>query len=149
MGINKEDLFVVSIVPCLAKKYEAARPEFIHDGIRDVDAVLTTTEMLEMMELADIKPSEVVPQEFDEPYKQVSGAGILFGASGGVAEAALRMAVEKLTGKVLTDHLEFEEIRGFEGVKESTIDVNGTKVRVAVVSALRMLNLSLKKYSTG
>jgi len=64
MGINKEDLFVVSIVPCLAKKYEAARPEFIHDGIRDVDAVLTTTEMLEMMELADIKPSEVVPQEF-------------------------------------------------------------------------------------
>jgi len=109
MGINKEDLFVVSIVPCLAKKYEAARPEFIHDGIRDVDAVLTTTEMLEMMELADIKPSEVVPQEFDEPYKQVSGAGILFGASGGVAEAALRMAVEKLTGKVLTTTLNLKK----------------------------------------
>lgn len=149
MGINKEDLFVVSIVPCLAKKYEAARPEFIHDGIRDVDAVLTTTEMLEMMELADIKPSEVVPQEFDEPYKQVSGAGILFGASGGVAEAALRMAVEKLTGKVLTDHLEFEEIRGFEGVKESTIDANGTKVRVAVVSGLKNAEPIIEKILNG
>jgi len=65
--------------------------------------------MLEMMELADIKPSEVVPQEFDEPYKQVSGAGILFGASGGVAEAALRMAVEKLTGKVLTTTLNLKK----------------------------------------
>ena len=81
-------------------------------------------------------PAEIVPQEFDDPYKHVSGAGILFGASGGVAEAALRMAVEKLTGNILTDHLDFEEIRGFEGVKESTIEANGTKVRVAVISGL-------------
>jgi len=149
MGINKEDLFVVSIVPCLAKKYEAARPEFIHDGIRDVDAVLTTTEMLEMMELADIKPSEVVPQEFDEPYKQVSGAGILFGASGGVAEAAFVWPLRNLQEKCSPTTLNLKKFRGFEGVKESTIDVNGTKVRVAVVSGLKMLNLSLKKYSTG
>jgi len=78
-----------------------------------------------------------------------SGAGILFGASGGVAEAALRMAVEKLTGKVLTDHLEFEEIRGFEGVKESTIDVNGTKVRVAVVSGLKNAEPIIEKILNG
>lgn len=135
-GINKDELFVVSIVPCIAKKFEAARPEFAPGGIRDVDAVLTSSEMLEMVRLTRMETADIVPQEFDEPYKQVSGAGILFGASGGVAEAALRMAVEKLTGEVLTDHLDFEEIRGFEGVKEATIDAKGTKVRVAVVSGL-------------
>ncbi|HEX9059852.1 MAG TPA: NAD(P)-binding protein, partial [Clostridia bacterium] len=113
-GIDKKDLYVVSIVPCLAKKHEAARPEFAPEGIRDVDAVLTSSEMLEMVKLSNVDTREVVPQEFDDPYRQVSGAGILFGASGGVAEAALRMAVEKLTGNVLTEHLDFEEIRGFQ-----------------------------------
>ncbi len=148
-GLDKNDLFVVSIVPCLAKKHEAARPEFAPEGIRDVDAVLTTTEMLEMVKLENIEISEIVPQEFDEPYRQVSGAGILFGASGGVAEAALRMAVEKLTGKVLTDHLDFEEIRGFEGVKEATIDVDNTKVRVAVVSGLHNAEPIVEKIIQG
>jgi formate dehydrogenase major subunit len=148
-GVDKEDLFVVSIVPCLAKKHEAARPEFAPEGIRDVDAVLTTTEMIEMVKLENIDISEVVPQEFDEPYRQVSGAGILFGASGGVAEAALRMAVEKLTGKVLTDHLDFEEIRGFEGVKEATVDVEDTKVRVAVVSGLHNAEPIVEKIIQG
>ena len=118
-GIPKEDLFVVSVVPCIAKKYEAARPEFAPGEIRDVDAVITSTEMLEMLSQNRITTDEIIPQEFDEPYKHVSGAGILFGASGGVAEAALRMAVEKLTGHVLTDQLDFEEIRGFEGLKRS------------------------------
>jgi len=136
MGIDKKDLYVVSIVPCLAKKFEADRPEFVTDGIPDIDAVLSSSEMLEMVKLLRINKSDIVPQEFDEPYKQVSGAGILFGASGGVAEAALRMAVEKLTGNALTEHLDFEEIRGFEGVKESTVEANGTKVRVAVISGL-------------
>ncbi len=136
-GIDKKDLYVVSIVPCIAKKFEAYRPEFAPEGIRDVDAVITSSEMLRMAELKFIDAKDIVPQEFDEPYKQVSGAGILFGASGGVAEAALRMAVEKLTGKVLTDHLDFEEIRGFEGVKEATVEANGAKVRVAVISGLK------------
>ncbi len=133
-NIEPKDLFVVSIVPCIAKKAEAARPEFAQGKIRDVDAVLTTTELLEMLQLARI--DKVIPSEFDEPYKQVSGAGMLFGASGGVAEAALRMAVEKLTGEVLTDHLEFEEIRGMQGLKEAEIRVNDTAVRVAVISGL-------------
>ncbi len=148
-GIGKNDLYVVSIVPCLAKKYEAARPEFEIDGIRDVDAVLTTTEMFEMMKLTNIEKADIVPQEFDDPYKQVSGAGILFGASGGVAEATLRMAVEKLTGNVLTDHLEFEEIRGFEGVKEATVNANDLTVRVAVISGLHNVEPILEKIRQG
>ena len=108
-GINKEDLYVVSIVPCIAKKYEAARPEFAPDGIRDVDAVLTSTDMIDMAELRRIDTSSIELQEFDEPYRQVTGAGVLFGASGGVW-GAFRMAVEKLTGKAMTDHLDFEEV---------------------------------------
>lgn len=148
-GVNREDLYVVSIVPCLAKKHEAARPEFTPDGIRDVDAVLTSSELLEMVKLANINAEEVVPQEFDEPYKQVSGAGILFGASGGVAEAALRMAVEKLTGNVLTEHLDFEEIRGFQGVKEAIVEANDAKIRVAVVSGLNNVEPLIEKIIQG
>ena len=148
-GIDKKNLYVVSIVPCIAKKYEAARPEFTVDGIRDVDAVLTSTEMLEMAELKHIDIEEVDPQDFCNPYKQVSGAGILFGASGGVAEAALRMGVEKLTGTVLTDHLEYKEVRGIEGVKEATVQANGTKVHVAVISGLNNAEPILEKIIRG
>lgn len=146
---DKENLYVVSIVPCIAKKYEAARPEFAPEGIRDVDAVLTSTEMLEMVNTKLIDPAEVIPQDFCNPYKRVSGAGILFGASGGVAEAALRMAVEKLTGNVLTDHLEFEEVRGFEGVKEATVEANGSKVHVAVISGLNNAEPIIQKIIQG
>ena len=153
IGVKKDDLFVVSIVPCLAKKFEAARPEFAPGGIRDVDAVLTTTEILEMMKLVRLDASDVQPQEFDEPYKRVTGAGVLFGASGGVAEAALRMAVEKLTGQPLVDHLEFEAVRGFEGLKEATIEAGDKKVRVAVVSGLAnaepIIDKILKGEDTG
>jgi formate dehydrogenase major subunit len=148
-GIEKKDLFVVSIVPCIAKKHEAGRPEFAPGGIRDVDAVLTTSELLEMISLARIDTSAVQPAEFDAPYAKVSGAGILFGASGGVAEAALRMAVEEISGKPLTGKLDFEEVRGFAGVKEATYDVAGKKVRVAVVSGLGNVGPILDKVRKG
>ncbi|MCL2464980.1 MAG: NAD(P)-binding protein, partial [Micrococcales bacterium] len=134
-GISLDDLYVVSVVPCLAKKYEAARDEFAPDGIRDVDAVLTTTELLEMVQQLRLDPHDVEPGEFDEPYHQVSGAGMLFGASGGVAEAAMRMAVEKLTGET-PQSLDFKELRGLEGVRSSTYEVGGRTVRVAVISGL-------------
>ncbi|WP_420828424.1 NAD(P)-binding protein [Dehalobacterium formicoaceticum] len=134
--LARDDLFVVSIVPCIAKKFEAARPEFAPEGIRDVDAVLTTTEMIEMADLKRIRKEDVIPEEFDVPYKRVSGAGVLFGASGGVAEAALRMAMETLTGESLTDQLDFEEVRGFEGLKEITVDAKGKEINVAVISGL-------------
>ena len=148
-GVSRDELYVVSVVPCLAKKYEAARPEFAPDKIRDVDAVLTTTELLEMMKLVRLDPADIQPQEFDDPYRRVSGAGVLFGASGGVAEAALRMAVEKLTGKPLVDHLEFEQIRGFEGVKEATVEAGGKTVRVAVVSGLANAEPIIQKILKG
>ena len=135
-GISLDDLYVVSIVPCLARKYEAARPEFAPEGIRDVDAVLTTTEFMEMMEMIRLNPDEVAPDSFDEPYARVTGAGVIFGASGGVAEAALRMAVEKLTGEKQTEQLEFHAVRGLEGVRDATVTAAGTTVRVAVISGL-------------
>ena len=148
-GVAQEDLFVVSIVPCLAKKHEAARPEFTTDGMRDVNAVLTSTEMLEMVKLTRLEASEIEPAEFDDPYRTVSGAGILFGASGGVAEAALRMALEKMTGKQFTDHLEYEEIHGFAGVKEAVIDAGGKQVSVAVVSGLRNAEPIIERILAG
>jgi iron only hydrogenase large subunit-like protein len=133
----------------LAKKSEAARTEFAPDGVRDVDAVLTSSELLEMVKIVRLDPSEIQPTQFDEPYRQVTGAGMLFGASGGVAEASLRMAVEKLTGRVLTEPLDFEEIRGFEGVKEAVIDAGAAKVRVAVVSGLNNAEPIIAKILRG
>ena len=134
--ISLDDLYVVSIVPCLAKKYEAARPEFAPGGVRDVDAVVTTTEFIEMMNMIRLDPAEVQPDSFDEPYSRVTGAGVIFGASGGVAEAALRMAVEKLTGEKQSEQLEFQAVRGLQGLKEATITAGGKTVRVAVASGL-------------
>ncbi|WP_159807219.1 [FeFe] hydrogenase, group A [Cellulomonas citrea] len=135
-GVSLDDLYVVSIVPCMAKKYEAARPEFAPEGVRDVDAVLTTTEFLEMVALLRLEPQDITPAAYDAPYSLVSGAGVLFGASGGVAEASLRMAVEKLTGTPLTDRLEYHDVPGSTGLKEATVTAAGTTVRVAVISGL-------------
>ncbi|MDR1513462.1 MAG: [FeFe] hydrogenase, group A [Propionibacteriaceae bacterium] len=135
-GVALEDLYVVSIVPCLAKKYEARRPGFAQAGVRDVDSVVTTNEFIEMLDMIRVDPAKIEPSRFDEPYARVTGAGVLFGASGGVAEAALRMAVEKLNGTPLTDQLDFTEVRGFEALKEATVVAGGRTVRVAVISGL-------------
>lgn len=148
-GIGLDELYVVSIVPCLAKKYEAARPEFAPDGIRDVDAVLTTTEFLEMVKMLRLDPKDITPSEFDPPYARVSGAGVLFGASGGVAEAALRMAVEKLTGERLVDRLDYEDVRGFAGVKEATVVAGDATVKVAVISGLANAEPLIKRVIAG
>ncbi len=148
-GISLDDLYVVSIVPCLAKKYEAARPEFAPGGIRDVDAVLTTTEFMEMLSMVRIDPAKVAHDTFDEPYSRVTGAGVIFGASGGVAEAALRMAMEKLTGEKLEEHLEFHAVRGFAGVKDATVTAGGRTVRVAVISGLANAVPLIKRVVAG
>jgi formate dehydrogenase major subunit len=147
-GISQDDLYVVSIVPCLAKKYEAARPEFAPDGIRDVDAVLTTSEFIEMIDMVRINPAKVEHSTFDEPYARVSGAGVLFGASGGVAEAALRMAVEKLNNAPV-DPLEFHAVRGFEGFKSAEVTAGGKTVRVAVISGLSNAEPLVKRVAAG
>ena len=148
-GVPLDDLYTVSIVPCLAKKYEAGRPEFAPDGVRDVDAVLTTSEFVEMVDMLRLDKDKIVPSGFDEPYARVTGAGVLFGASGGVAEAALRMAVEKLTGEPLVDHLEFTEVRGLQEFKESTVTANGRTVRVAVISGLANAEPLVKRVLAG
>jgi formate dehydrogenase major subunit len=148
-GISLDSLYVVSIVPCLAKKFEAARPEFAPDGIRDVDSVLTTTEFLEMIQMLRLEPDDIEPSAYDAPYRRVSGAGVLFGASGGVAEASLRMAVEKLTGEALVDQLDFHEVRGLEGFKEATVTAGDATVRVAVISGLNNVEPLVKRIVAG
>ena len=135
-GLTLDNLYVVSIVPCLAKKYEADRPEFAPAGLRDVDAVLTTTEFLEMVQMLRLTPEDIEPADFDAPYQKVSGAGVLFGASGGVAEAALRAAVEKMTGSPLTERLDYQPVEGLKGVKTASVVANGRTLRVAAVSGL-------------
>lgn len=148
-GVAPEDLYIVSVVPCIAKKYEAARPEFAPDGRRDVDAVLTTTELIEMFDMKRLKPEEVVPGEFDQPYARVSGAGVIFAASGGVAEAALRMAVEKLTGEPLVNHLYFENVVGFKGFKDARITVGDKTVSVAVINGLGNAEPVIQRFLAG
>jgi formate dehydrogenase major subunit len=148
-GVSLDDLYVVSIVPCLAKKYEAARPEFATDDIRDVDAVLTTTEFVEMVEMLRLRRKDIVPAEFDMPYQQVSGAGVLFGASGGVAEAALRAAVEKLTGEAVTDRLDYQPVAGLPGVKSASVVAAGRTLRVAAISGLGNAEPVIKRIIAG
>ncbi|MCL2736515.1 MAG: [FeFe] hydrogenase, group A [Propionibacteriaceae bacterium] len=148
-GVSLDDLYVVSIVPCMAKKYEAARPEFAPGGVRDVDAVITTTEFIEMLSRVRIDPTKVTPSHFDEPYARVTGAGVLFGAAGGVAEAALRMAVTKLTGEVVADHLEYVDVAGFSGVREATITAGQRTVRVAAISGLANAEPLVKRIIAG
>ncbi len=149
VGIPREKLYVVSIVPCLAKKVEAARAEYAPGGIRDVNAVLTTTEMLDMIRLTRIDPGSVQPCEFDDPYRRVSSAGVLFGASGGVSEATLRMAFEKLTGEPRPEGPVFEEVRGFAGVKEALVEAGDAKIRVAVVSGLHNVEPIIERVLGG
>lgn len=147
--ISLDELYVVSIVPCLAKKFEAGRPEFAPAGIRDVDAVLTTTEFIEMVEMLRLQPEDIEPAEFDAPYQQVSGAGVLFGASGGVAEAALRAAVEKMTGKPLVERLNYEPAVGMPGVKTAKVVADGRTLRVAAVSGLGNADPLVKRILAG
>jgi len=130
--LAKEDIFVVSIMPCTAKKYEASRKEMPED----VDAVLTTRELAKMIKRAGIQWNKLPEEEFDQDLLgQYSGAGVIFGVTGGVMEAALRTAYFWLTGKEYGE-IKFEAVRGFEAIKEATLDINGTKVSVAVTSGM-------------
>jgi NADH-quinone oxidoreductase subunit G/NADP-reducing hydrogenase subunit HndD len=134
-GVAPEDMYVVSIMPCTAKKFEAARPEMSDSGYRDVDAVLTTRELGRMLKQGGVDFNNLPDGQFDDPLGKSTGAAAIFGATGGVMEAALRTVYEVVTGETL-QKLEFEEVRGMEGVKESTVDLAGTKVNVAVAHGL-------------
>ena len=131
MGIDPKDIAVVSVMPCTAKKFEAIRPELSVNGLADVDEVITTRELAKMIKEAGIDFVNLPDEDFDSMLGESTGAGVIFGATGGVMEAALRTAYEVVTGKTLED-VEFHAVRGIEGVKEASIQVGDVTVNVAV-----------------
>ena len=134
MGIPAEKIYVVTVMPCTAKKFEIGREDQqAVKGLDDVDATITTRELAEFIKDSGLRFTELPDETFDPAFGIASGAGHIFGASGGVMEAALRTVSEVVTGKAL-EKLEFHEVRGIEGVKEAEYDLNGTTVKVAVVS---------------
>ena len=147
-GLKPEDITVVSVMPCLSKKYEASREEFAPNGIRDVDNVISTRELASMFKEAGIQLDKLEPQEYDNPLGESTGAAIIFGASGGVLEAALRTAAEWLTKEELGD-VNFTAVRGLEGIKEATVPVAGIDVKVAVCSGLGNARKILEKIQKG
>lgn len=147
-GIDPADIFVVSIMPCVAKKFEAARPEMCSSGYRDVDVVLSTRELGRMLRQNGVSFDYLPEGEFDAPLGIGSGAAAIFGTSGGVMEAALRTVYEVITGKTL-DNLDFEMVRGMEGVKKATLDLNGTAINVAISNGLSNAKQLLEEIKAG
>jgi iron-only hydrogenase group A len=135
LGIDPRDIFVVSVMPCTAKKYEALRPELSTDGVIDVDAVLTTRQFNRMIQIFGVDFGSLAEEGFDAPFGAPTGSGDIFAASGGVMESALRSAYFLLTGKDL-QKLEFEQVRGMAGVKEASVDLGGKTIRVAIANRL-------------
>ncbi len=147
-GIDPKDIFVVSVMPCTAKKFEITRENQNAAGVPDVDVVITTRELARMIKRAGINFNALPEEKFDLPLGSSTGAGVIFGATGGVMEAALRTAVETLTGEQLGS-LEFTEVRGTEGIKEATYNVAGMDVKVAVASGLANAKALMDKVRSG
>ena len=135
MGIPREKLVVVSIMPCLAKKYECDRSEFKVNGNPDVDYSISTRELAALIKRANIGFKVLPDSEFDNPMGESSGAGVIFGTTGGVMEAALRSLYEIYTGESLT-RLDFEEVRGMTGVRRTTVNLNGFELKVGIAHGL-------------
>ena len=149
MDIDPKDVYVVTIMPCTAKKYEIRRPyQQAVPGLYDIDAVLTTRELGRMITAAGLMFTDLPDEAFDPAFGISTGAGYIFGASGGVMEAALRTVVEKVTGKAL-DQVDFTEVRGVKGLKEASYDLNGREVKVAVVSGLKNTGELLTRIKSG
>jgi NADH-quinone oxidoreductase subunit G len=147
LNVPREDVFVVSVMPCTAKKFEAKRPEFSVNGDPDVNVVLSSQELVKMIGQAGLKLPELAPDSMDLPFGFKTGAGIIFGASGGVAEAVLRLA----SGGKGTDGKtpEFQEVRGLKGIKEAAIDLDGTTIKLAVISGLANAREIMEKVKSG
>ncbi|MDR3539669.1 MAG: NADH-dependent [FeFe] hydrogenase, group A6 [Desulfosporosinus sp.] len=148
-GIDPKKITVVSVMPCIAKKYEAARPELGQSKeIPDVDIVITTRELSRMIREAGIHFTQLKDEEFDHPLGESTGASVIFGTTGGVLEAALRTAYEVLTGETL-EKVEFEALRGMDGIKEAVISIGDREFRVAVTHGLGHARYILEKIQTG
>lgn len=148
-GIKKEDMFVVSIMPCTAKKFEKERKELVTDGLRDVDAVLTTRELGRLIRRSGILFNRLPDEPFDTDIVSTSsGAGVIFGVTGGVMEAALRTAYHALTGKEY-EKIVFGTVRGFDGIKEAKITIGGEDIYVAVASGMKNAKVLLDEIREG
>ena len=148
-GIDPKDMFVVSIMPCTAKKSEKARPELSVNGLADVDAVLTTRELAKLIKRSGINFVKLPDAEFDNDIVgDYTGAGVIFGTTGGVMEAALRTAAFKLTGKEL-DKVELTAVRGFDGIKEAAYELGGMTVKVAVAHGMKNAKVLLDDIRAG
>ena len=147
-GIDPKDIVSVSVMPCTAKKFECGRDDQSASGYPDVDYVLTTRELGRMIKTAGIRFTELPDENPDEPLGQGTGAAVIFGATGGVMEAALRTAAEAITGKELED-VEFKDVRGMEGVKEASYELAGLTVKVAVASGTKNAKILMDKVRAG
>ena len=148
MGIDPKDIVCVSVMPCTAKKFEIGRDDQDAAGVPDVDISITTRELARLIKRVGLDFVNLPEEGFDDPLGESTGAGVIFGATGGVMEAALRTAVETLTGEELKE-LDFKEVRGTEGIKEATYPVAGMDVKVAVASGLRNAKELLEKVNAG
>lgn len=149
-NLNPDDIFVVSIMPCSAKKYEKERKENSVNGRKDVDAVLTTRELATLIKRAGIRFDKLPDEEFDQDLLgEYSGAGVIFGVTGGVMEAAVRTAYYWLTNKNLDALLSFTPVRGFDGIKEASLDINGMTINIAVASGMRNAKVLLDEIKNG
>ncbi len=148
MGLAPEDIYTVSIMPCTAKKYEKFREDQDAAGVPDVNSVLTTRELARMIDRVGLSFTNLMDEEFDPAMGESSGAGVIFGATGGVMEAALRTAAEVVTGKPL-DKLDFEAVRGTQGIKEATYQLGDVELRVCVVSGLANADKVLNAIKNG
>lgn len=148
MGIDPKDIVCVSVMPCTAKKFEIGRDDQDAAGVPDVDISITTRELARLIKRVGLDFVNLPEEGFDDPLGESTGAGVIFGATGGVMEAALRTAVETLSGEELKE-LDFKEVRGTEGIKEATYPVAGMDVKVAVASGLRNAKELLEKVNAG
>lgn len=148
MGIKREDLVVVSIMPCLAKKYECKREEFSVNGNPDVDYVLSTRELARLIKQFNLDLKEMPVADFDDPLGESTGAAVIFGATGGVIEAAARTAYELFTGKKL-EKIDFTELRGLEGIRDAWVDFNGTPIHIGIAHGLKNARTLLERVREG
>ncbi len=148
IGVKREDMVVVSIMPCVAKKFECSRDEFKVDGNPDVDFALTTRELASLIKQFNIDFASLEEEDFDKPLGESTGAGVIFGATGGVIEAATRTAYEIFTKKPLPK-IDFEELRGLEGVRRATVDFDGTPINIGIAHGLSNARKLLDEVRTG
>jgi len=148
MKVDRGDVKVVAIMPCTAKKFEARRPELGVDGDPDVDHVLTTQELAHMIQSAGLVFNSLQAESFDMPFGFYTGAGVIFGNSGGVMEAVLRFAAEKVTGRKL-ERLDFQEVRGESGLREAKVVIEGTELKLAIVHGLRNARVVAEQVRAG